>query len=51
MPFVILLHNHCKAYESIKGHNDTTNALKMMCNSPNLDRININAYTKFGKIL
>ena len=23
----------------------------MMCNNPNLDLVNINAYTKFGKIL
>ena len=36
---------------SIGGHNSITNAGKMMCNNLNLDRININAYTKFGEIL
>ena len=27
----------------IKGHNTSTNVLKIMCNNPNLDLININA--------
>ena len=35
---------------SIRGHNSFTN-LRKMCNNPNLDLININANTKFGKIL
>ena len=34
-----------------EGHNSITNAWKMICNNPNLDLININAYTKFGKIV
>ena len=34
---------------SVKGHNSVTIVWKMMCN--NLDLVNINAYTKFGKIL
>ena len=36
---------------SIKGNNPGTNVRKMMCNSPNVDLVNMNAYIKFGKIL
>ena len=36
---------------SIKGHNSVTNLRKMKGKNPNLDLVNINAYTKFGKIL
>ena len=36
---------------SVKGHNSDTNVRKMMCNDPNQDLVNINVYTKFGKIL
>ena len=36
---------------SIKGHNSVTNLQKMTGNNPNLDLLNINAYTKFGQIL
>ena len=36
---------------SIKGLNSVTNKPKMMCNTPNQDLVNINAYTKLGKIL
>ena len=28
----------------IKGHNTSANVLQIMCNNPNLDLININAY-------
>ena len=35
---------------SIKGYNSVSNLRKMMPNDLNLDFININAYTKFGKI-
>ena len=35
----------------IKGHNSVTNLWKMTGNNPNLDSVNINAYTKFGQIL
>ena len=35
---------------SIKCHKSNTNAWKMMCNNPNLDLVNINVYTKFGKV-
>ena len=27
------------------------NVQKMMCNNPNVDVVNMNAYTKFGEIL
>ena len=36
---------------SVKGHNSISNRLKMMCNNPNLDLVDINAYTKFGEFL
>ena len=35
----------------IKGHKSITNLRKMMCNNPNLDLVNINAYTIFCEIL
>ena len=34
-----------------KIHNSVTNLLKMTGNDPNLNLVNIIAYTKFGKIL
>ena len=37
--------------KSIKGHNSVTNKQNMTGNNPNLDIVNINAYTKFGEIL
>ena len=40
-----------KAGAIIKGHNSCTNFGIMMCNNPNLDLVNIKAYTKFGEIL
>ena len=36
---------------SIKVHNSGTNVRKMMCNNPNVDLVNMNAYIKFGEIL
>ena len=35
----------------IKGHNSVTNLWKITGNNPNLEFVNINAYTKFGQIL
>ena len=35
----------------IKGQNSGTNVRKMTCNKLKLDRVNINAYIKFGDIL
>ena len=40
-----------KILTSIKGHNSVTNKLKVTGNNPNLDIVNINAYTKFGEIV
>ena len=42
--------NSEKNLTSVKGHNSITK-LKMMCNNPNLDLVNIYAYTKFGIFL
>ena len=36
---------------SVKRHNFVTIVQIMICNNPNLDLVNINAYIKFGKIL
>ena len=35
----------------MKGHNSGTNVLKIICNDPKLDLVNMNAYIKFGEIL
>ena len=35
---------------SIEGHNSVTYLQKLMCNNPNLNVFNINAYAKFGQI-
>ena len=45
----ILSKKEIKAY--IKGHNSGTNVPKMMCNNPNEDLVNINAYIKFVKLM
>ena len=34
---------------SVKGNNSVTYVRKMMCNNPNADHVNINAYTNFVK--
>ena len=33
------------------NHNSGTNVRKMMCNNPNLDLVNLNAYIKFDENL
>ena len=33
------------------GHNYGTNLWNMTCNNPNVELVNMIAYTKFGKIL
>ena len=40
-----------KILTSVEAHNSVTNSGKMTFNDPNLDLVNINAHTKFGKIL
>ena len=49
-PFVLKILSRNKILISIKGCNSVTNLRKMMQNNPNIDLVNINAYTKFGKI-
>ena len=39
-----------KILMSIKGHTSVTSLQKMTANNPDLDLVNINAYTKFGQI-
>ena len=34
-----------------RPYNSLTNARKMICNNPNLDLVNLNAYITFGEIL
>ena len=36
---------------SIKGRNSVANLLNLTLYNPNVDLINVNVYTKFGKIL
>ena len=43
----ILSGNEISAY--IKGHNSGTNFRKMVCKSPKLDLVNMNAYIKFDE--
>ena len=50
-PFDLKLLKRNKILTSIKGHNSATNLRKMINNNPNLDIVNMNAYTKFGEIL
>ena len=40
-----------KILTSVKSHNSITNMQKKVCSNPILDRVNINAYKKFGDIL
>ena len=49
-PFVLKILSRNKILISIKECNSVTNLRKMMQNNPNIDLVNINAYTKFGKI-
>ena len=51
-PFVLKLIIEWKRnLTSFKGHNSVSNLRKMTSNNPNLDLVNINAHTKFGRIL
>ena len=47
-PFVLKILNGTKILTEVKSG---TNVRKMMCNNPNVDLVNINAYIKFGEIL
>ena len=43
--------NKFKILTLVMCHNSVTNVQNLMCNKPKLDLVNINAYTKFGKII
>ena len=49
--FVLKILSRNKILTSIKGHNSVTNLRKMTGINPNLDLVNLNAYTKYGQIL
>ena len=50
-PFILTILNGNEILTSIKGHNSVTKLREKTGNNPNLDLVNINAYTKFGKIV
>ena len=50
-PLVLMILSGNEILTSIKGYNSAANLQKMKFYNPNLDLININVYTKFGKIL
>ena len=47
-PFVLKILSRNKLLRSIKDHNSVTNLHIIAGNNPNLDLVNIEAYTKFG---
>ena len=49
-PFVLKILRGNQIFGLIKGHSGT-NVQKMMCNNPNVDLVNMNAYIKFDEIL
>ena len=48
--FVLKILGGNEILTSIKGHNSVINFWKLMCNNPNLDVVNINAYAKLGQL-
>ena len=50
-PLVLKILSENEILTSIKGHNSVANLQKLTLYNPNLDPINVNVYTKFGKIL
>ena len=50
-PSVLKILSGNKILTSIKGHNSVANMQKMPLYNPNLDLVNANVYTNFGKIL
>ena len=50
-PLVLKILSGNEILTSIKGCNSAANLRKMTLYNPNLDLINCNVYTKFGKIL
>ena len=50
-PLVLKILSGNEILTSIKGHNSVANLRKMTLYNPNLDLVDANVYTKFGKIL
>ena len=50
-PIILKILRGNEILTSIKGSNSAANLRKKMFYNPNLDLINVNVYTKFGKIL
>ena len=50
-PLVLKILNGNEILTSNKGHNSVANLRNLPLYNPNLDIINVNVYTKFGKIL
>ena len=47
--FVLKILSKNEILTEMKGHNSGTNMGKRICNNPNLDLVNMNAYIKFGE--
>ena len=50
-PLVLKILSGNETLTSIKGHNSVANLQKMTLCNPNLDLVNANVYSNFGKIL
>ena len=50
-PFILKILSGNENLRSIKGRNSVANLRNLTLYNPNLDVINANVYTKFGKIL
>ena len=50
-PLVLKILSRNEILTLIKGHNSVANLQKMTLYNPNLDLVNANVYTNFGKIL
>ena len=50
-PLVLKILSGNEILRSIKGRNSVANLRNLTLYNPNLDLINVNVYTKFGKIL
>ena len=50
-PLVLKILSGNELLRSIKGRNSVANLRNLTLYNPNLDLINVNVYTKFGKIL
>ena len=50
-PLVLKILSGNEILTSIKGRNSVANLRNLTLNNPDVDTINVNVYTKFGKIL